>query len=266
MNSGPAGCRGNHRRGGTDPDANSQTSARPNSGLPTAPRSHSTACFAPPQIADPQRTLDLAWRASAALYLLGPSPQHLLHGLRPFIHRCPASPARTWDPPALSLPAAPALWATSPRVRAARTAVALSPLALGPGSERLGDVCVSEICPGPQALPVALPKPNWRSYSCSLGLPHVCPLLQPNPQPERVVPAAGCAQPGQRRGVRVWALCRGTGERGEGSRCSLAAAVSAPVLAWRARSSPRRCTPGRGAGQHGLRCRCLAWAVKRVNE
>lgn len=56
-----------------------------------------------PQIAGAWHALDFAWRASAraALCFQGPTPQHSLHMPRSFTHCCPASPAQTWDPPAL---------------------------------------------------------------------------------------------------------------------------------------------------------------------
>jgi len=68
--------------------------------------------------------------------------------------------------------------------------------------------------------------------------------------------------------VQVWALCRGTGMT-PGSLPWPQGRRGLPVPWQRLcpqQGSPGHCTPGRAAGQHGLCRRCLAWAVKRVNE
>lgn len=216
-----------------------------------------------PQIAAAWRPLDFAWRASAraALRLLGPSPQRSLHRLRPFTHRCLASPAQTWDPPAL--PSACSTRSLSNEPRAPRAGLLAQRWLC-----RLWLLLAQAAEAGRCALVLNL---SWTA-SAPQSLPFLNRTRDPpaaagaisNLQPERrqARPRSGpCPPEAEARGMGLGSRPWHRGHR-EGSRCSSAAAVSARELARRAGSSPRRCTPGRGAGQHGLCCRCLAWAVK----
>lgn len=174
-----------------------QTSAWPNSSLPTAPQSHSTARIAPVSGNPNCRCV-----AHVGFWIVSPGSktQHSLHRL----DLCPI-PAQL--PLPSPLPAAPPLCCLH--------SVCFAAFGSWPWQQRLGGVCTSYTCPGPQVLPgAALPQTN--SWCCSWSLGHP-PNLQLEGQ--QGVPCSGLsARP------RHW------GHR-EGSCCSLAAALSAPELA-----------------------------------
>lgn len=232
--------------------------------IPACPQSHISACFAPAPGTPNCRCMAhirfcLESLSKSSLVFPGTKPSafapqaKILHPLLPSF---PCPDLGSTCPPLCLQRQLSGQRAPGTRGRAAHTVVALSPLALGPGS-RGWEVCV---CPKSvldrkhsQSLPFL--NRTCDPTAAAWAVPQTCPLLQSNLQPERWQgqPRSGLCPPeeevrGMGLGSRLWHW----GHR-EGSHCSSAATVICRGASMASKEQPQ-------AMHAWQRCR-EAWAV-----